>query len=211
MKFESWVVNESKPDANLGLLRSLKYDALVKQNRYEYFESFVRNFPGKAGVALRVIILRRFFQSFGKNVVLWPGIRFRFPYKIELGDNVSISYDCILQAGGGIVLGDNTLIGPSVKIWSVNHMFKELDRPINRQGYEGRPVIIGNDCWIGSNSFMKPGTYLPNGCVVLPGTVLGKMIIPEYSVISGNPAKIIGPRNRVGAMLGWKKTKEESE
>lgn len=174
-----------------------------RQNRFEYVESIFRLLPGALGFSLRALLLRNYFASFGRTVVIWPGTRFRFPWNIQLGNNVSISYDSILQGGGGISVGDNTLVGPGTKIWSVNHVFNDSGQTINVQGYEGRSVSIGNDCWIGSHSFIKPGSNLPDGCVLLPGTVLGRLRIPQYSVVSGNPGRVIGPRARVGAMLGW--------
>lgn len=203
MRRQPWVTQRSAPDKLLELRQAFGYDMGVRQNRYEYVEALVRCLPGKFGAAVRAIVLKGFFARFGHNVVLWPGSRIRFPYRLEVGNNVAISFDCILQAGGGISIGDNTLLGPGVKVWSVNHMFKDVTKTINIQGYEGRSVIIGADCWIGSNSFIKPGTEIPDGCVVLPGTVLGRMKIPPYTVVSGNPAQIIGPRNRVGAIMGW--------
>ena len=203
MKHRSVFAAQPHPDLLFSPLHGLKYDLSMRQNRYDYVESLDRCIPGKFGMGLRERLLKRFFRSFGENVVLWPGTRFRYPANIELGDNVSISFDCILQGGGGMRIGSNTLIGPGVKIWSVNHLFKDTGKCINVQGYEGLPVIIGEDCWIGAGSFVRPGTIIPDGCVLLPATVIGRMKIPSYSVISGNPAKVLGPRSRLGAVMGW--------
>jgi len=201
---ERWVEDESEPDTFYGLFKSLKEDLFVGRCRYEFIETFLRSIPGNTGKYLRYIILKRFFKSIGKNVVICPGVRFRYPSRIEIGDNVSISFGCIFQGGGGISIGDNTLFGPGVKAWSMNHMFKQLDRTINAQGFEGRPVVIGSDCWIGSNTFIKPGSFIPNGTVIFPCSVVSRIKIPEYSVLTGNPAKVVGPRNRIGAFMGWR-------
>lgn len=203
MKIKPWIIKQSTPDQRLKLINSIWYDYIVKRMHYEYYEFLFRFMPGKFGISLRAIILKKFFRKCGNNIVIWPGVIIKYPDKIEIGENVSIANNCIIQGGGGIRIGDNTMVGPGAKIWSVNHLFKDQNRTINTQGYEGLPVFIGNDCWIGTNSFIKPGSILPDGCVLLPGTILGKMKIPEYSVITGNPAKVLGPRNRVGAMQGW--------
>lgn len=192
-----------EPQRLLTIPRSLKYDLVVRQTRYEHIESLVSRLPGKLGMAIRMRLLRRFLRSCGDNVILWPGIHFRYPHRITLGNNVSISFDCILQGGGSITIGDNSLLGPGVKIWSVNHVFARTDLCINQQGYDPLPVVVGNDCWIGANSFIRPGARIPDGCVVLPGTVVGKMKLAAYSVVSGNPAKVLGPRNRLGAVMAW--------
>ena len=203
MKHIPWVVSISRVAPVMNPVRALWFDVRSRQNRYEYLEHLLRSLPGSFGIAVRFCLLKGFFGHMGANVVIWPGTRFRYPGRIELADGVSISYDCILQGGGGISIGSSTLIGPGVKIWSVNHCFKDTHRTIGSQGYEGRPVSIGRDCWIGSDSFVKPGTLLPDGCVLLPGSVVGRMRIPEYSVLSGNPATVMGPRSRVGCTVGW--------
>ena len=203
MKRLPWVVTKSRGLRVMDPVHALWFDVRSRENRYEYVEHFVRSLPGRFGIAVRFYLLKGFFGHMGANVVMWPGTRFRYPGRIELADDVSISYDSILHGGGGISIGSSTLIGPGVKIWSVSHNFGDTRRTISSQGYEGRPVIIGRDCWICSNSFVKPGTVLPDGCVLLPGSVVGRMRIPEYSVLSGNPATVIGPRSRVGCTVGW--------
>ncbi|MFW5835885.1 MAG: acyltransferase [bacterium] len=203
MNLEAWVRHSSRPDIVYGLTGAVARDFARLESRVEYALAIVRNVPGHFGKWIRQRLVTRFSDSAGTRLVLWPGTRFRFIHNISFGDNVAISYDCLFQAAAGITIGSNTLFGPGVKVWTMNHIFKDHERCINTQGYEGRPVVIGDDCWIASNVFVKPGTVLPNGTVVLPNTTIGKMRIPEYSVVGGSPAKVMGPRSKVGAMMGW--------
>lgn len=198
---KQWVQSKSGPETLYSLIRSLKEDLVTRWHRYEIIEAVLCMIPGLTGKSLRYIILKRFFKSIGRNVVIWPGVHFRSISKIEIGNNVQISYGCIFQGLGGISIGNNTLFGPSVKVWSTNHIYRSIDRPINTQGSEHRHVSIGSDCWITSNVFIKPGSIIPDGTVILPYSVVAKMKIPKYSVLSGNPAKVVGPRNRIGAFI----------
>ena len=117
---------------------------------------------------------------------------------MEIGDNVQLGYDNHYQASQGIKIGNNTIIGPKVNIWTINHVYSDMKKPIKDQGYEKRGVEIGSNCWITTKCFILPGAKIPEGCVVLPNSVVGVINIPPNSVIGGNPAKVIGKRAIIG-------------
>jgi maltose O-acetyltransferase len=69
-----------------------------------------------------------------------------------------------------------------------------MDRPIIDQGYkESKPTIIEDDVWIGLRSILTPGRHVQKGTIVAMGSVLTKDF-PPYSVVGGNPAKVIKSR-----------------
>lgn len=160
--------------------------------------AFVRNCPGSYGFLLRAGVLRPAFGRCGPRVRIHEGARFRNVHKILLGDNVTIGVDNFLQAAGGITIGDHTLLGPGVKVWTTNHVFADPDRPIRDQGAEYREIVIGGDVWIGSNAFLMPGVELGDGCIVSAGSVVGAKKYPPYSILMGNPARVIGNRKKAG-------------
>ncbi|MDH3026960.1 DapH/DapD/GlmU-related protein [Gordonia alkanivorans] len=62
------------------------------------------------------------------------------------------------------------------------------------QGYSARkPVVIGDDVWIGARVIILPGVTVGRGCVIGAGSVVAKDI-PEYTIAAGNPCRVI--RNR---------------
>lgn len=164
------------------------------QGRLEYGFELVRNIPGHLGIAVRRRLLSRRFASCGRGLLILTGARFRNPHRIACGDNVLIGNDVIIQAGGGVDLADHVMLGPGVRIWTQNHKFDQREVPVALQGYEYASVSLGPDCWVGTNAIILPGVKLPRGCVVSAGSVVGVKQYREYSILMGNPARVIGLR-----------------
>lgn len=175
-------------------LKRLIWDLKDPIGRFNFNCYLIRNFPGQAGMEMRSRYIPRFFAETGVNVVINEGVRFRNVQKMKVGDDTEIGVENFFQAGGGITLGKRVMLGPGVKIWSVNHNFDDPDKPISEQGYTNDEVVIGDGCWLGANVFVFPGVQLPEGCVVSAGSVVAKKRYPAYSILAGYPARVIGNR-----------------
>ena len=102
------------------------------------------------------------------------------------------SVTCKLQPG--VSIGDNVMMGPECLFYTSNHRIEATDIPMNKQGYDGlHPIIIGNDVWIGARVIILPGVHVGDGSVIGAGSVVIHDVEP-YSVIAGNPAKLISKR-----------------
>lgn len=178
----------------VALLKALRQDLTSHQQRFNYLNAMISDIPGEVGMVLRSHFIPRFFKSAGKGIRILPGAGFNGIGKIIAGDGVIIGIDNFFQASAGLTIGDHTMFGPGVKIWTINHRFEALDRPIIEQGYDNKPVSIGSHVWIGSNVFVMPGVEIPDGCIVSAGAVVGVKKFPPYSIIAGNPARAIGTR-----------------
>jgi acetyltransferase-like isoleucine patch superfamily enzyme len=140
---------------------------------------------------------------FGSNVSIGAGSRIR-PSSyyggppgvgLVMGDRSSIASDCFIGCSGTIVIGNDVMLGPGVRIYSENHVFESTAQPIKNQGVERGSVTIGDDCWIGSGSTIAANVTIGRGTVVGAGSVVTKDI-PAYSVAAGSPARVI--RSRLG-------------
>lgn len=134
-------------------------------------------------------------SSFTSNMLgLWQRtiIVARYGGKIEIGDGFGISGSTI-YAFDSIKIGKNATIGANCKI--IDNDFHPLDpeqrrMSLNKEYTKHRPIIIGDDCFIGMNSIILKGTTLGNNVVVGAGSVV-QGNFPDNCIIAGNPAKII--------------------
>ena len=178
------------------LLKYLWWDLKNPGYRVYYWNSLLSEVPGQFGREWRRRAVGRHFGKAGPGLRIHVGARFRGIEKLEVGANVDIGVDSFVQASGGVTMGDNVMLGPGVKIWSVNHRFEDATRPIYEQGMDLAPVTIGDNVWIGANAFIFPGVTIPEGCVVAACSVVGKKRYPPYTIIGGSPARVIGHRKR---------------
>ena len=112
--------------------------------------------------------------------------------RIEVGERVGFNFGCFVNGFGGLTIGDRTIIGPYTLIHTANHE-SEVERPIPDQGWIERPVVIGDDCWIGMGVCILPGVRIGDGCIVGAGSVVAKDLDP-WTVAVGNPARVIRER-----------------
>lgn len=167
---------------------------------YYYFAYYLpaTNGPG-LGHRLRARKIRRFlcrriFRVAGENINVEKSAFFGEGSKIEIGNNSGIGVDCWLQ--GEVIIGNNVMMGPEVLIFTQNHQFARIDIPMIKQGHMSpRPVIIGDDVWIGARCILLPGVTIGKGAVLGAGAVVTKNV-PDWAIVGGNPAKIIRYRDQ---------------
>lgn len=189
----------TKEEQRKGFWRSFKeiyWEWSRPNGRFEYMQFFLGQLPGIWGQIWRRKLYAHYFERCGRNLTVFAGVRIYNGHLMSIGDDVFLGLDNTFQAGGGLIIKDRTAFGPGCKVWTVNHKFDDLDTPIMEQGYEFKPVVIGPDVWLAANVFVMPGVELPEGCVVAAGSVVGVKKYPPYSIIAGNPARVIGSRRK---------------
>lgn len=125
-------------------------------------------------------------QEVDESVTLLPPFYVDYGKHIEIGKGCFIQQCCTFFGRGGITLGENVLVGPKVNIITINH---DPD-PENRSATYGRPVVIGDNVWIGINSTILPGVSIGCGAIIGANSVVTKDV-PLMTVVAGNPARII--------------------
>lgn len=141
---------------------------------------------------VRALTAKMFCNHIGKNVNIQKGVI--ISNKLSIGDNSGIGINSVVQ--GKVEIGDNVMIGPECYIYTQNHCHLKTDIPMIKQGYEEeQSVTIGNDVWIGSRVTILPGVNIGNGVVIGASTVVPKSV-PDYAIVVGNPAKIVGYRKK---------------
>jgi maltose O-acetyltransferase len=155
------------------------------------FRTIIGGVPGYAGSYLRTIGYP--YLSIGQEVTIQRSFWVEYPELLSIGNRVQINQHCFFNAGGGIQLGDDILIGPYVIIYSQNHNYINARILIRLQDYSKKKVVIEDDVWIGSRAIVLPGVKIQKGTVVAAGSVVTRDT-EEYSVVAGVPAKKIGTR-----------------
>lgn len=181
----------------ISIMKRFYWDIIDKNERKYILYYLIYQIPGRAGDMLRGRFVSKRVKRSGTNLKVMAGTRFRSMENLVVGDNVGIGFDNFIQALGGVSIGNNTWTAPGVKIWSVNHNYRDKNKLFGDQEQRKSPVIIGNDVWIASNAFILPGVNLPDGCIVSAGSIVGIKNYQPYSIIAGNPARIIGFREEI--------------
>jgi acetyltransferase-like isoleucine patch superfamily enzyme len=116
--------------------------------------------------------------------------------EIRIGDDVGMS-GCSLTAVRRIAIGDRVLIGSGALI--TDNDGHPLD-PVGRR-YSGEtasaPIQIDDDVFIGARAIILKGVHVHRGAVVGAAAVVTHDV-PEYAIVAGNPARIVGDCRRSG-------------
>lgn len=144
------------------------------------------NFGYKKPDEVRKILSEICGKEIDESVQVLTPFNTDFGANIKIGKDVFINKSCTFVDLGGIDIADKVLIGPDVKILSVNH---PLD-PGSRRGVELKKVTIEKNVWIGASSVICPGVTVGENSVIAAGSVVTKNV-PANSVYAGVPAKFI--------------------
>ena len=136
----------------------------------------------------RTKILKELFGSSGKDISIEPNFRCDYGYNIHVGNSFFANFDCVFLDICEIKIGDNCFIAPGVHIYTATHPLNTMER-ISGAEY-GKPVVIGNNVWIGGRAVINPGVKVGHNVVIASGAVVTKDV-PDNVVVGGNPAQII--------------------
>ncbi|TKC09319.1 acyltransferase [Pedobacter frigoris] len=107
---------------------------------------------------------------------------------VTIGDNTLIGMGNVVI--GPVSIGDDVIIAQNVVMSGLNHEYQNINLPILKQPVSTALITIENECWIGANAVITAGITIGKHSVVAAGSIVTKSI-PPYSVVAGNPARII--------------------
>lgn len=132
-------------------------------------------------------VLGELFGAGGSTVWMQPPFYCDYGSNIHLGERAFFNFNCVVLDVCPVRIGDYTLFGPAVQIYTPMH---PLDATLRRQREFGKPVEIGSDVWVGGGAIILPGVKIGSRTVIGAGSVVTRDI-PEGVFAAGNPCRVI--------------------
>ncbi|KAL3470001.1 hypothetical protein BJX99DRAFT_59396 [Aspergillus californicus] len=115
--------------------------------------------------------------SIGQGAVVEAPFQCHYGYNIHFGEDVMISENCLFIDDCPITIGAHTWIGPRVTILTSMAHANMQERKGSQSRYQGRPVTVEEDCYVGAGCTIYPGVRLRRGAYVAPGEVVKSDIV----------------------------------
>ena len=138
-------------------------------------------------VAARRQILIDLFGQGGETVWMQPPFFCDYGSNILLGERVFFNFNCVVLDVCRVTIGDFTLFGPAVQIYTATH---PMDPALRRVQESGKPIEIGSDVWVGGGAIVCPGVKIGSKTVIGAGSVVTRDI-PAAVFAAGNPCRVI--------------------
>lgn len=174
------------------MLRGELYDAnynealIEERNRCKTLCQQFNTMPYDA--AGRRDVLDAIIGSHGTNYTIEPSFWCDYGYNIHLGENFYANHNLVILDGASVRFGDNVFVAPNCGFYTAGH---PLEVSLRNRGLEyARPIVVGNDVWIGAGVQVMPGVTIGSNVVIGGGSVVVKDI-PDNCVAVGNPCRVV--------------------
>ena len=132
-------------------------------------------------------ILQALLGAGGDDVWMQPPFFCDYGSNIHLGKKCFFNFNCVVLDVCSVRIGDYTLFGPAVQIYTGTH---PLNAELRRTQEFAKPVAIGSDVWVGGGAIICPGVTIGSRCVIGAGSVVTRDI-PDGMVAVGNPCRVL--------------------
>lgn len=164
---------------------------------YVYLIHLLHGFLNVMPGFIRNRVFRLMLRRAGSPIYFDYGVYIKFPWLVDIGDNVSLNRGIELYAdffgGNDIVIGSNVIIAPNVRFHAADH-----DLSGDVFSHTGKPIRVADNVWIGAAAIILPGVSIGEGAVVGAGSVVTRDV-PANAIVAGNPARVIRDRDESSA------------
>ena len=132
--------------------------------------------------------LKKCFRVAPDDMVLTAPVYFDHGDRVSFGNHFYANTGLTILDENYVTFGDNVFLGPHVSIFTAGH---PIDADVRNLDLEyAKPVVIGNNVWMGGGVIINPGVSIGDDVVIASGSVVVKDV-PSHVIIGGNPAHII--------------------
>lgn len=143
--------------------------------------------------AWRAAVLRLFGAVIGKRVRIYPSARIWAPWNLEMGDDSCIGPDVHCYCVDRIQLGFRAVVSQRAFLCTAGHDYNRSGLPLI-----SAPILLQANTWVTAEVYVGPGVTLNQGAVALARAVVVRDV-DAWTVVAGNPAKVVRRRDRVGS------------
>lgn len=175
--------------AQQGYLYDANYDKEIVEERTRCADlCYEFNLCRPSDTAKQQELLNRMLGSIKGNPVITAPFYCDYGFNITIGENFYTNHNVTILDGAKVTFGDNVFIAPNCVFSTAGHA---IDSEQRAKGLEiARPIIVGNNVWIGANVSVLPGVTIGSSSIIGAGSVVNKDI-PEGVIAAGNPCKVI--------------------
>jgi maltose O-acetyltransferase len=141
----------------------------------------------EADRAERLRIIGELLGTVGDDTWIQPPFHCDYGANIHLGRKCYFNFNCVILDVCPVRIGDHSLFGPGVHIYTATH---PLDHELRHVREFGKPVTIGSDVWVGGGSIICPGVTIGDRSVIGAGSVVTRDI-PASVLAVGNPCRVL--------------------
>jgi maltose O-acetyltransferase len=132
-------------------------------------------------------IVRELFGAGGETAWMQPPFFCDYGSNIRLGERVFFNFNCIVLDVCQVTIGDYTMFGPAVQVYTATH---PMNAELRRTQEFSKPIEIGSDVWIGGGAIICPGVRIGSRSVIGAGSVVTRDVA-DGVFAAGNPCRMI--------------------
>jgi len=111
---------------------------------------------------------------------------------VFIGERTRIGIGCTVI--GPVTIGNDVMLAQHIVLSGLNHTYTDISKPISHQKHTTAVITVEDEVWIGANAVVVAGVRIGRHSVIAAGSVVTRDV-PPYSIVAGNPAKIIKEYN----------------
>ena len=131
---------------------------------------------------IKVILLKLFGAKIGRGVIIKPNVNIKYPWLLNIGDNVWIGEKVWIDNLSLVVIGSNVCISQGALLLTGNHNYKKKAFDLILGS-----IVLEEGVWIGANAAVCPNVICKSHSILTVGSV-ATSDLKEYSIYQGNPA-----------------------
>jgi putative colanic acid biosynthesis acetyltransferase WcaF len=137
---------------------------------------------------LKTAILKLFGAQVGEGVVIKPGVRVKYPWRLSIGDHVWIGEDVWIDNLENVSIAGHACVSQGVYFCTGNHNWK-----VPSFDYRLSSISVGEGAWVGAKALLCPGVQVGDEAILTAGSIATKDLMPA-GIYTGNPAAFVKDR-----------------